>query len=53
MRKQVIKEIEADSKLYGDARRTLIQAAQRSVVEVRIVAEPVTVIVSERGWVEI
>ena len=51
MRRQVIKEIEADSKLYGDARRTLIQAAQRSVVEVRIVAEPVTVIVSERGWV--
>ncbi len=51
MRKQVVKEVEADAKLYGDARRTLIQAAQRSVIEVRIVEEPVTVIVSERGWV--
>jgi topoisomerase IV subunit A len=51
MRKQVVKEIEADAKLYGDARRSLIQAAQRAVVEVRIVEEPVTVIVSERGWV--
>lgn len=51
MRKQIIKEIEADAKLYGDARRTKIEAAQRSVVEIKIIEEPVTVIVSERGWV--
>ncbi len=51
MRRQVVKEIEADAKHYGDARRTLIEPAQRASVEVRVVEEPVTVIVSERGWV--
>ena len=51
LRRQLIKEIEADAKQYGDARRTLIEAAQRTVAEVKIIEEPVTVIVSERGWV--
>ena len=51
MRRQVIKEICEDARQYGDARRTLIEAAQRASVEVRIAEEPVTVIVSERGWV--
>ncbi len=51
MRRQVIREIEADAKQYGDARRTLIEAAERAAAEVKIVAEPVTVIVSEKGWV--
>jgi topoisomerase-4 subunit A len=50
-RRQVIREIEADAKQYGDARRTLIEAAARTVVELRIAEEPVTVIVSEKGWV--
>jgi topoisomerase-4 subunit A len=47
----VIREVELDAKQYGDARRTLIAAAARTVAEVRIVQEPVTVIVSEKGWV--
>lgn len=51
LRRQVVREIEADAKLYGDARRTLIEAAARTVVEVRIADEPVTVIVSEKGWI--
>ncbi len=51
MRRQVIREIEADAKQYGDARRTLIEPARRASAEVRVVDEPVTVIVSERGWV--
>lgn len=51
MQKQVIKEIEADEKTYADARRTLIEAAQKSVIEVKLIDEPVTVIISERGWV--
>jgi len=51
MRRQLVKEIEADAKLYGDARRTLIEAAQRTVAEVKVTEEPVTVIVSEKGWV--
>ncbi|TAK92081.1 MAG: DNA topoisomerase IV subunit A [Burkholderiaceae bacterium] len=51
MQKQVIKEIEADEKTYGDKRRTLIEAAQKTVLETKVIDEPVTVIISERGWV--
>jgi topoisomerase-4 subunit A len=51
LRRVVIKEIEADTKQYGDDRRTLIQAEKRVVAEVRIVDEPVTVVVSQKGWV--
>ena len=51
MRRQVVREIEADAKQYGDDRRTLIEEAQRTAAEIRVVEEPVTVIVSERGWV--
>jgi topoisomerase-4 subunit A len=50
LRRTVIKEIEADAKQYGDDRRTLIQAEKRVVAEVKIVDEPVTVIVSQKGW---
>lgn len=51
MKKSVIKEIEADAKQYGDARRTLIEEAQRASVEQKIIDEPVTVVISEKGWV--
>ena len=51
MRRQVVREIEADAKQYGDDRRTLIEEAQRTTTEIRVAEEPVTVIVSERGWV--
>ncbi|UOD51231.1 DNA topoisomerase IV subunit A [Orrella daihaiensis] len=51
LRRLMVKEIEADAKQYGDARRTLIQAAERAVLEVKVADEPVTVIVSQKGWV--
>ena len=51
LKRTVIKEIEADAKVHGDDRRTLIQAEKRAVVEVKIVDEPVTVVVSLKGWV--
>ena len=51
MRRQVVREIEADAKQYGDARRTLIEAAERTTIDLRVAEEPVTVIVSEMGWV--
>jgi topoisomerase-4 subunit A len=51
LRKQVAREIEDDAKKYGDARRTLIEEAERAAVEVKVLDEPVTVIVSERGFV--
>ena len=51
LRRLMVREIEADAKQFGDARRTLIQAEKRAVVEVRVVDEPVTVVVSDKGWV--
>jgi topoisomerase-4 subunit A len=52
MRRCVIREIRADAARHGDARRTLIEAtASASRAEVAAVAdEPVTLIVSEKGW---
>ncbi|RKP44902.1 DNA topoisomerase IV subunit A [Trinickia fusca] len=51
MKRLIIKEIEADAKQYGDERRTLIQQEKRATFEARVVDEPVTVVVSQRGWV--
>jgi topoisomerase-4 subunit A len=51
MKKLVIKEIEADGKQFGDARRTLIEAAERAVAEQKVIDEPVTVVISQKGWV--
>jgi topoisomerase-4 subunit A len=50
MTRRIISEIEADAKQFGDDRRTLIQPEQRAVAEVKVVDEPVTVIVSQKGW---
>ncbi|HEU4843283.1 MAG TPA: DNA topoisomerase IV subunit A [Burkholderiaceae bacterium] len=51
MKRLIIREIEADAKQYGDARRTLIEEAQKAVAEQKVVDEPVTVIISEKGWI--
>ncbi len=51
LKKLLVKEIEADAKQYGDDRRTVLLADKRAVAEVRIVDEPVTVVVSMKGWV--
>lgn len=51
LKRTVVKEIEADAKQFGDERRTLIQAEKKAVVEVKIADEPVTVVVSQKGWV--
>ncbi|MFT3720241.1 DNA topoisomerase IV subunit A [Pseudorhodoferax sp.] len=51
LRRLMVKEIEADAKSFADERRTLIQADKRAVAEVRVVDEPVTVVVSQKGWV--
>ena len=51
MKRMIIKEIEADAKLYGDERRTLIEEAAKASVEQKVIDEPVTVVISEKGWV--
>ena len=47
----VIREIEADIKLFGDARRTVIEVSEKAVAAAPVVDEPVTVIFSRNGWV--
>lgn len=51
LRRLMVKEIEADAKVFADARRTLIQAEKKAVAEIKVVDEPVTVVVSSKGWV--
>ncbi|MDF3035826.1 MAG: parC [Paucimonas sp.] len=51
MKRLVIKEIETDAKQYGDARRTLLEEAEKAVIEQRVIDEPVTVVISQKGWV--
>ena len=55
MRRLVVKEIRADAAKHGDVRRTLIEAsATASRAEVAAVAdEPVTLIVSAKGWARV
>jgi topoisomerase-4 subunit A len=50
LQKLVIKEIEADAAKYGDERRTLIEAAERVKLETTVADEPVTVLISAKGW---
>ena len=51
LKRTMIREIEADAKAHGDERRTLIQAEKRAVAEIKVVDEPVTAVVSLKGWV--
>ncbi|TDR33121.1 DNA topoisomerase IV subunit A [Hydromonas duriensis] len=51
LKRLVVKEIEADAKKFGDSRRTLLEEAKKATLEVSVVDEPMTVIVSQKGWV--
>ena len=51
LKRLMVKEIEADAKQFADPRRTLIQAEKKAVLEVKILDEPVTVVVSSKGWI--
>jgi topoisomerase-4 subunit A len=55
LRRQVIREIKADAEKHGDARRTIIETAvTASRAEAAAVTdEPVTVIISEKGWARV
>lgn len=48
----ILKEIREDSKRFGDARRTVIEAvAPVAPAEISVPDEPVTVVISHNGWV--
>ena len=51
LKKLVIQELADDAKKFGDDRRTLIKADERATIEHTVVEEPITVILSRKGWV--
>ena len=51
LRKLVVAELAEDAKKFGDARRTLIRTAERAQVERTVVEEPLTAILSQKGWI--
>ncbi len=51
LKRTLVKEIEADAKAHGDDRRTLVQEEKRAIAEIKVVDEPVTVVISLKGWV--
>lgn len=46
----IIAELKADAKKYGTARRTVIEEAAPAAFEEPVSDEPVTVILSKKGW---
>src|SRR5205823_2497919 len=51
LKKLVVKELAEDAKKYGDERRTLIKPAERAQIERTVVEEPLTVVLSRKGWI--
>ena len=51
LKRLMVREIEADAKQFADPRRTLIQAEKKAVLEVKVLDEPVTVVISSKGWI--
>ncbi len=51
LRKLVVKELEEDAKKFGDERRTLIKPQERAQMERSVLEEPLTVILSNKGWI--
>jgi len=51
LRKLVAQELSEDAKKYGDARRTLMKREERAQIGRTVLEEPITVILSRKGWV--
>ena len=51
MSDQIVSEIEADAKKFGDKRRTLIEEVAPTVMSRSIPDEPITVTLSRQGWI--
>lgn len=49
--KLVVQELSEDARKYGDERRTLIKSEERAAIERTVLEEPITVILSKKGWV--
>ena len=50
-KKLIIKEMQVDAKQFGDERRTLVEAAERAMLTQTTADEPITLILSQKGWI--
>ncbi len=48
--KLVVAELAEDAKKFGDERRTLIKSAERATIERAVLEEPITIVLSKKGW---
>jgi topoisomerase-4 subunit A len=51
LKKLVVRELEEDARKYGDERRTLIKPEERAQVQRTVLEEPITVVLSQKGWI--
>lgn len=51
-KKLIIKEIESDTKTFGDQRRTLIEPAPRATLTQTTADEAITIVLSKKGWLK-
>ncbi len=49
--RQIVAEIRKDAGVHGDARRTQVEPAKAASLELKVVSEPMTVVVSNKFWV--
>lgn len=50
-KKLIARELKADGKQFGDTRRTLVAEAERATLNRTAADEPVTLILSQKGWI--
>ena len=50
-KRKIIKEMQEDLKKFGDERRTLVQEAERATLTQTTSDEPITLILSKKGWI--
>ena len=50
-KRKIIKEMQEDLKKFGDERRTLVQEAERATLTQTTADEPITLILSKKGWI--
>lgn len=53
LRRLMEREIRADADEFADPRRTLIAHEDKATTEIHVLDEPVTVVVSRRGWLRV
>ena len=51
LKNRIVTEIRKDADAFGDERRTLIEEAKRATLEVKVLEEPTTLVISQKFWI--